>query len=66
MDQKTKLINRSAVRDLALHVLAVNRPHLAGKLTRVSGDFYVQAEAYLSNWIAARINNHPSVGKTIG
>lgn len=65
MPISTRLINRTHVRDKALAVLAAERPHLAPKLTRVSGEFFARAEACLTNFIVAQVRSAPSVGKTL-
>jgi hypothetical protein len=66
MSERTRLlINRAAVRDKALAVLASRRAHLAAKMTRVGAQFYVDAEAALVRFIEARIESMPSAGKTI-
>jgi hypothetical protein len=62
---KTPLLNRTAMRDKALAVLAATRPHLAAKLTRVSGQFYERAQAAVTVWLENHIEKMPSVGKTI-
>lgn len=59
--QKTPLINRAKVKQLALAQAQLR----ARKFTRVSNDFYVSAEAALRNYIAGRVANHPSVGITL-
>ena len=46
-------------------VLAANRPHLAPKLTRISGEYFLQLDAVVRNWIVAKVANAPSTGKTI-
>lgn len=65
MTTKTRLLNRSAVRDKALAVLANTRPHLAGKMTRVSGEFYMRLEAWLVMRLELYVRDMPSVGKTL-
>jgi hypothetical protein len=65
MNNKTRLINRAAVRDFALACLPRIRPGLVGKLTRVSGKFYERAQAGLTLWIEGEIAAHPSRSKTI-
>lgn len=61
----SKIINQSAVRRYALDVLAQERPHLAGKFTRVGEDFFNAIETQTRALIRARIVNMPSVGKTL-
>jgi len=58
---ETPLINRAKVKQLAL-ACAQNR---ARKFTRVGDDFFVAANACLTNFINARVANHPSVGVTL-
>jgi hypothetical protein len=58
---ETPLINRAKVKSLALHA-AQQR---ARKFTRVGGDFYLKANAALSNFVVHYVANHPSVGVTI-
>jgi hypothetical protein len=65
MNSKTRLLNRSAVRDITFAILAEKRPALVGKLTRISGEYYQQMEARLINAIADHISRHPSCGATI-
>jgi hypothetical protein len=65
MNQKTRLINRAAVRDFTLAALPSIRPPLVGKLTRVSGKFYDRAQAALRIWIEHELAGPPSRGKTI-
>jgi hypothetical protein len=61
------LIKRATLKQQAL-ALAARR--FAGtpfedKYTRVSTDLYDAAEAHLREWLTARINNMPTIGKTI-
>jgi len=65
MNTQTRLLNRTAVRDYTFAVLKDKRPHLAEKLTRISGSYYLQMEARLINAINDHISHHPSVGATI-
>lgn len=65
MTTKTRLLNRSAVRDKALAVLAHERPHLAAKFTRISGDFFARMEGQLIYAMENYIRAMPSVGKTL-
>ncbi len=58
---KTSLINRAKVKQLAMACVE-NR---ARKFSRVGDDFYVAANACLSNFIVNRVANHPSVGVTL-
>lgn len=65
MHSKTKLLNRSAVRDKALAVLKDRRSHLADKFTRVGSSFFEAIEAQVTIAIENRILTAPSVGKTL-
>ena len=65
MNNPTRLINRRAVREFTFVVLAERRPALAGKLTRISGDYYAAMEARLVNAITDHVSRLPSVGATI-
>ena len=58
-------LNKSAVRAYALAILASQRPHLAGKITRVSPSFFERADAHLAQWIRKEIEAMPTTGKTI-
>lgn len=58
---KTPLINRSAVKKLALGI-ARTRAH---KFSRVSAEFLVEMDARLRGMIVSHIHNLPSKGKTI-
>jgi hypothetical protein len=59
---ETNLINRSAVKKLALkYATEANKP----QLTRVSAEFAVRANAALNAWIRNEVNGHPTDGKTI-
>ncbi len=57
------LINRSRVRELALHIRRTTRP--AWRAERVAESLYADAEAHLRLWLENRIKTHPSNGKTI-
>ena len=59
--RKTRLINRSKVKEFALET-AKSRAH---KFTRVSSEFYVTCEAYLKEFVRSQVQRHPSKGKTI-
>jgi hypothetical protein len=65
MTTKTRLLNRSAVREFALAVLARDRAHLAGKLTRISPAFYERLEVRLRVAVTEVIGTLPTTGKTI-
>lgn len=56
------LLNRAAVRRFALDYARRNRTH---PFSRVSEDFMEQVEAALRASIQARIDRHPSKGKTL-
>ena len=58
---KTPLINRSHVKKLALHCATLR----ARKFTRVSNDFLVAINACVTNCVATRVANHPSLGTTL-
>lgn len=58
---KTKLINRSQVKQFALESSKVR----AHKFTRVSGEFLFNCEAYLKEHIRSYVRRLPSKGKTI-
>jgi len=58
---KTKLLNRSKVREFALE-MAKDRHH---KFTRVGGPFFLKAEAALKTFIKGYVRSLPSKGKTI-
>jgi len=62
---KTRLINRAAVREKAMAVIATKRPALSTKFTRVSGRFYRKAQAAVENFIEDYIERMPSAGKTL-
>jgi hypothetical protein len=57
----TPLISRSHVKAFAL---ACGQQR-AWKPTRVSAEFYLRANACLSNFISAHVRTHPSAGTTI-
>jgi hypothetical protein len=65
MPTKTPLLNKSKVRDYALVVLAMERPHLANKLGRVSSEFFERMETQLKVSILNAVRCAPSVGKTL-
>ena len=61
-ENKTNLINRSAVKQTALnYATQLNK----SELTRVSADFTERANAALDALIKEQITNHPTDGKTI-
>ena len=60
-DLKTKLINRTQVREFARET-ARSRAH---RFTRVSGQFLFTCEAQLKEFIRAYIRRLPSKGRTI-
>ena len=61
-ENKTNLINRSAVKQTAL-LYATELQKTT--LTRVSADFTERANAALEAWIKEQISIHPTEGKTI-
>jgi len=58
---KVRLINRKHVKQFALD-MAKDRAH---KFTRVGGQFFIQCEANLKEFIKNYIRRLPSKGKTI-
>ncbi len=58
----TPLINRQAVKRMALELSKANR---AGKFTRVSGDFLIRMNSRLNAFIQEEVHRHPSIGKTL-
>lgn len=58
---KTRLISRKHVKAFALSV-ARERSHV---FTRVGGDFFIQCEAQLKEFIRNYVRRLPSKGKTI-
>ena len=58
---KVKPINRSQVKQFALD-MAKDRAH---KFTRVGGQFFLQCEANLKDYIRNYVRRLPSKGKTI-
>jgi hypothetical protein len=58
---KVKLISKTHVKKFAL-AMAEQRAH---KFTRVSGDFYIQCEAHLKEFIRSHVRAMPSKGETI-
>lgn len=60
-EPKTRLISRKHVKAFALSV-AVERSHT---FTRVGGDFFIQCEAQLKEFIRSYVRRLPSKGKTI-
>lgn len=61
----TPLINKTAVREFALVVLAQERPHLAEKFTQVSAEFFERVEAKLRMGIVTAVREAQTVGKTL-
>lgn len=59
------LLNQANVRRYAFAVLAATRPACAGKMTRISADFYVKADSAVRTFIQNHIAAMPSCGKTI-
>lgn len=62
---QTPLINRAAVREFSLVVLAQDRPHLAGKFTQISADYFEKIEQRLRLAIVQEISAAPTNGKTL-
>ena len=58
----TPLINRQAVKRMALELSKANR---AGKFTRVSGEFLIRMNSRLNTFIQEEVHRHPSIGKTL-
>lgn len=59
---RTRLLNRRAVRELALKI---SREERAGKFKRVAASFYEELCGLLRVMITSRVRRHPSVGKTL-
>ena len=57
----SSLINKKKVKEFALG-LGQARFH---KFTRVSGDFFIEIEGVVKDYIRRKVENLPSVGKTI-
>jgi hypothetical protein len=60
-DVKVRLINKKHVKEFALE-MAKGRAH---KFTRVGGDFLLQCEGRLKDFIRSHVRALPSKGKTI-
>ena len=60
-DVKVRLINRKRVKEFAL-AMAKDRAH---KFTRVGGQFFLQCEANLKEYVRNYVHRLPSKGKTI-
>lgn len=60
--ENTNLINRSAVKKLALETAKNSNKE---SLTRVSAEFVERANAALQAWVTEQIQSHPLEGKTI-
>ncbi len=58
----TPLINRAAVRRLALEIATDTG---RGRFTYVSADFMAELNGHVRAWIAGRIHRAPSIGKTL-
>lgn len=65
MSTEPSLLNRAEVRRFVFKTIEARRPGLAGKMTRISEDFFLNTEAKLKAQIVAHIENHNSAGKTI-
>lgn len=59
------LINKAAVRKLAMAHIEERAKKGGRKFTRISQSFYDAAEGSLRNWIASRVHSAPSIGKTL-
>lgn len=59
------LLNKSAVRQFTLDTLKKTRPHLAGKMTRVSPEYFERIETKLRALIINEVAALPTVGATI-
>lgn len=60
--ENTNLINRSAVKKLALETAKNSNKE---SLTRVSAEFVERANAALQAWVTEQVQSHPLEGKTI-
>ena len=58
----TPLINRSAVKKMALNLSETTK---AGKFTRVSSEFLDRINAKVAATVRSEVQSHPSVGKTL-
>lgn len=58
---RSSLLNKRQVRQFALE-LSQERYH---KFERVSGDFFIEVEGVLKDYIRRKVSSLPSVGKTI-
>jgi hypothetical protein len=58
----TPLVNRSAVKKMALQLSKDNR---AGKFTRVSAEFLERVNSATDAYVRQAVQSHPSVGKTL-
>ena len=65
MGKNKPLINRAAVRDLAMATVAREVPHRADNITQVSDEFYTQIEAAVRTATTRVVRAH-HVGKTLG
>ena len=65
MNTNTHLIKRAALKARVFAILAERRPHLAGKMTRVSGEFIDQCEGHLVRWLERELDQMPTTGKTV-
>lgn len=65
--QTTMLINKAKVRRIALDQAASTRRLADGtpRFTRVSKDFFINAESQLRTWITSQVHSLPSAGRTI-
>ena len=58
----TPLINRQAVKRMALGLSEANR---AGRFTSVGSEFLIRVNAQLAAFIRGEVHRHPSIGKTL-
>lgn len=62
---RSRLIQKTAVRDYARAMLAAERPALASKFTRISSDFFEAIEASTRAAVVNRVRGQSSCGKTL-
>jgi hypothetical protein len=59
------LLNCAEVRREVFRRLEVERPHLVGKLTRVSPEFFERLDAQVVQLVIKEVRSLPTVGTTI-
>ena len=59
---RTPLLNRKAVKELALEICKTSH---AGQFTRVGKEFLDRVNAHIEVYIRSEIHRHPSIGKTL-